>query len=285
MLYRYSIYCNDESQSFDTPNGVWYESPPTTCPNCDSSNIDTNETVIIDSKGDIDVAVKSADIDVPIQDHNLADRAGKNVYKYATCYDVDASKDECHFLTSFADYLYLCGGGYQVLPKIYKSGAEFIQKPEHGDTVTFDLIDIDNVVGYGKTATVSKVARSSNVVTITTASEHSFVVDELVHVDADDDTFDEMEVEVASVPDSTHFTYSQTGDDVLEKDDAGDVGKIVVLAQFVPGDYIGPDSSWELVTPDGKLVPPGVFLRARVASNGSDDYHIYSWFNMRTYPG
>ena len=283
VLKKFSVYCNAEEDTFETEG--YQENEPTQCPNCASTNIDSESITEVDRVASEDVNIKTSDIDVPIKDHDLADRTGKNVYKYATCYDVDASKDECHFLTSFADYLYLCGGGYQVLPKLFKSGVEFIQKPEHGDRVTFDLVDIDNILGYGKTASISKVARASNVVTVTTAAAHSFEVGELVHVDADDDTFDEMEIEVQSVADSTHFTYNQTGDDVAEKDATGDAGKIVVLAQFVPGDYIGPDSAWELVTPDGKLVPPGVFLRARITSNGSDDYHVYSWFNMRTYPG
>jgi hypothetical protein len=220
---------------------------------------------------------------VPIQDRDLADRAGKNVYKHSESYFVDSNESDNIYLVSFNSYMYLCGGGYQVLPKIYIDGQEFIQKPEHGDTVTFDLVDIDNITGLSKTASIHSVERSSNVVTITTVADHSFVVGDMVHVDASDDTFDEMEVEVQSVPSSTMFTYNQTASDVVSKSDTGDVGLCKVLGIFVPGDYIGPGSEWELVTPDGKLVPPGVYMRARITSTGNNDYYVYSWYNMRTY--
>lgn len=281
---RYRVYCQTEDDYFY----VWLsddDGAPTTCPNNSAHTIDTNQTTIVETIEKKDVNVVSSSAVMDIHQHDLVDMTGKNYYKYGSRLAVDASASTNIFLISFASYLYIQGGGYWVLPEIYQSGTLVTQKPEDGDQIGVDMVDIDNVLGYGKTATVSNVARSSNVVTITTSADHTFVTGELVHVDVDDDTFDEMEVEIQSTPTSTTFTYNQTGSDVSEKSAAGDVGKIVVLSPFVAGDYIGPRSMWELESPDGKLIPPGIYLRFRITSTGSNDYVIYTWLNMRTYSG
>jgi len=60
----------------------------------------------------------------------------------------------------------------------------------------------------------SGAARSTNVVTITTAVGHSLVVGDSVNISGiTDTTFNGNNVAVASVPSSTSFTYSQTGPD------------------------------------------------------------------------
>jgi hypothetical protein len=232
---------------------------------------------------DINIKTVESGLELPEKQVGFRDLTGHNFYKPGEYrYEVTAGEEHI-FMEKFASNIYLAGGGYCIPASIYQSNSEVVQKPEDGDYVCFDMVDVDNVLGYGNSKTISKVARSSNVATITTTADHGYSVDDVVCIDADDATFDDMEVAIASVPTSTTFTYANTGDDVAEKDDSGSVGLIVVLAPFVPKDMTWPGKLWQVLTEDAKLVPAGIYLRFRAVSTGdTNDYIVYVWYNMRT---
>jgi len=230
-----------------------------------------------------DVNIKTTDIDVPTISKGFHDLTGHNFYKTGKRFLCEPGKDNC-FMEKFASNIYLTGGGYKIPEKVYQEGVEVLQKPEDGDTVCFDFADVDNVLGYGKTANISKVARASNVVTITTDGDHTFVVDDPVCIDCNDDAFDIMEGVVVAVPSSSTFTVAQTGDDVSEKGATGTIGKIVVLGTFVYEDPLWSGMHWELLTADAKLIPAGVYLRYHYhsVSTVSNDVVSCVWYNMRS---
>ncbi|RLF49985.1 MAG: hypothetical protein DRN20_00505 [Thermoplasmata archaeon] len=61
--------------------------------------------------------------------------------------------------------------------------------------------------------TISSISRSSNTVTVTTASAHGYTVNSIVKIKGtSSDTFEGIYT-IASVPSSTTFTYAQAGDD------------------------------------------------------------------------
>jgi hypothetical protein len=227
------------------------------------------------------VDIKSS-IVLSSQEKGFQDLTGHNVYRLGPMdYLAKAGKNTI-FMEKFTSTMYIQGGGVDVPEYVYVSGTKTDNKPEHGDYAVFDLVDSDNIIGYGKTATISQVARTTNVATITTASAHTFAVSEKVVVNANDDTFDDMEATIVSVPDNTHFTYSNTGDDVVEKAATGSVGKIVILAPFVPKSYVYPGIVWECACSDAKAVPAGIYLRFRYVSVGSSDVHVMPHYKLRT---
>ena len=228
-----------------------------------------------------DVNIKSS-ITLPSQEKGFQDLTGHNVYRFGPSNYLCTHGTSTLFHEKFSSTMYIQGGGLDVPEYVYVSGTKTDNKPEQGDYCTFDLVDIDNILGYGKTATVAKVARSSNVATITTTAAHTFIVGDKVCVNTNDDTFDDMEETIASVPDNTHFTYVNTGDDVTEKDATGSVGKIVVLAPFVPKAYIFAGQKWECSCSDAKTVPPGIYLRFRYVSVGSSDVYAIPHYKLRT---
>ena len=112
-VYRYRIHCNDEDSDFETPSGVWYETAPTTCPNCNSSNIDTNETTIIETMTQNDVNIASSDVDLSTHDVAFPDRSGYNVH-YHGCYGVAEKGTTTTFDVSFDENLKLQGLMFKV---------------------------------------------------------------------------------------------------------------------------------------------------------------------------
>ena len=229
-----------------------------------------------------DVNLKSSAITLLSQEKGFQDLTGHNVYRFGNLkYDCVAGETTI-FLEKFTTTMYIQGGGVDMPKSTYTSGSEVINKPEWGDYDAFDLVDIDNKLGYGKTAVISKVARSNNIAVITTSSTNTFAVGEKVCINADDDLFDDYEVVIASIIDSTHFTYANTGDDVSEKDATGSVGKIIVLAPFVPKDHVAPEMTWECGCNDAKTVPPGVYLRFKYKSNGNTDVRMLVHYKLRT---
>jgi len=81
---------------------------------------------------------------------------------------------------------------------------------------------------------------------------------------------------------STTFSYANTGGDVTQEAATGDAGIIVVLAPFVPQDYMSPGEAWQCVKGDAKAVPPGVYLRFRYVSTGATDLVVMPFYSMRT---
>jgi hypothetical protein len=70
---------------------------------------------------------------------------------------------------------------------------------------------------------ISKVSRASNVATVKVAKDHGLKVNDKIDVDCDDSSFNCTLKTVASVPDATTITFSNTGSDVTEKDATGHV--------------------------------------------------------------
>lgn len=282
--YKWRLYCETEETLVE---GITDSAtPPGYCFNNNQHTIDTDSQVIIDTLTQDDVTIKGVDTPTDehlhIDIHGFQDLTGHNVYRFGDLpYDIEAGETNI-FLEKFDATMYISGGGVDIPDYLYVSGVKTDQKPEKGDYNRFDLVDIDNVLGYGKTATISNVARSSNVATITTSADHNMNVGDVVCINVSDDTYDDLEVEIATVPSSTTFTYSNTGDDETEKAATGDVGLIVILAPFVPKDYNFPKKEWKCICGDAKAVPPGVYLRYTCVSVGATDYTVYVHYNMRT---
>lgn len=231
----------------------------------------------------INTNIKSSEITLGSQIKGFQDLTGHNFYKPGGFQYFIKANTTSIFCEKFSSTLYICGGGYKIPEYEYVAGVKTEQKPERGDYVVFDMVDIDNITGYGKKANIAKVARASNVATITTSASHTFAVGEKVCVNCTgDSTFTDMEEVITGVPDNTHITYANTGDDMAEKDATGTVGKIVVLAPFVPKDMVWPGKEWECNEGDAKAIPPGIYLRFRYVSVGSTDVYAYVWYNMRT---
>lgn len=100
-------------------------------------------------------------------------------------------------------------------------------------------------------ATISKVARASNVTTITTAAAHNIVAGCRVYIDGVTlDDFDDADAVVVSAATTTTFTYANTGDEVSEvADTTGTVScrgyplKVVNAASMT--DLWAPRHIWE----------------------------------------
>ena len=77
------------------------------------------------------------------------------------------------------------------------------------------------LVNINEKSTTTYRARATNVATITTAAAHGLAVGEGVDVSGVGGTGYNGDYIVASVPDSTHFTYANTGTDEAEIADTG----------------------------------------------------------------
>ena len=261
---------------------IWFKAELTT------DDQDILDTIVANHSGEpltpdpTDVNLKSSAITLLSQEKGFQDLTGHNVYRFGNLnYDCVAGKTTI-FLEKFTTTMYIQGGGVNIPKSTYTSGEEIINKPEWGDYDAFDLVDIDNILKYGKIATISKVARSSNIAVITTLATNTFAVGEKICINVDDNSFDDYEVVIASIIDNTHFTYANIGDDVSEKDATGNVGKIIVLAPFVPRDHVAPAITWECACNDAKAVPPGVYLRFKYTSGGSTDVRVLVHYKLRT---
>lgn len=78
---------------------------------------------------------------------------------------------------------------------------------------------------------ISTVARASNIVTIVTSSDHGYTTDTYAHIFAQDSSYDEAHTLVLSVPNSTTFTYANTGGDEGAKADNGSIGKTKFISK------------------------------------------------------
>jgi hypothetical protein len=94
-----------------------------------------------------------------------------------------------------------------------------------GNTKLFKLdtsdLSLDSVVKASKT--ISNVARTSNIVTITTSAAHGYSVGDSVTVTATSSTGVNGTVTIATVPTTTTFTYTKTGSDIPSTADTGTV--------------------------------------------------------------
>jgi len=244
-----------------------------------------------------DINIKNSDVTLSSKIKGFHDLSGHNVYRFGNLlYDIKAGEHNV-FYEKFSVGMWLEGGGVRIPEYLYVDGIKVEYKSEKGDYISLDIVDIDNVLGYGKTANISKISRSNNIVTVETTEPHSFTVDDVVCIDVSDSTFSDMEEKITSIG-STYssssssssltdeiyntFTYSQVGTDVDEKDVTGDVGLIILLGQFVPRDYVSSGESWECVKGDAKYIPSGIYLRFRYVSVGDTDVVAMPFYSLRT---
>jgi len=277
--YKWRLYCETEAAWVEgvTDSGV----APDYCFNNDQHTIDEDSQIIIDSILTDDVTIKASDITLPAELKGFQDLSGHNVYRFGHLDYIAKAGETTIFMEKFASTMYIQGGGVSVPEYTYQSGVKTDNKPEYGDYCVFDLADVDNVTGYTKSFNISKVSRSSDVATVTTSAEHSFVTGEVCCINPDDDTFDNLEVAI-TVVDGTHITYPNVGDDVSEKDATGKVGKILVLSPFVPHDHVFPGMDWECQCNDAKAVPPGIYMRFKYVSTGDADVIVLPHYKLRT---
>jgi hypothetical protein len=231
-----------------------------------------------------DVVITSVEGNIPSTLNGFHDLSGHNVYRFGDLlYDVEAGVHNI-YMEKFSTLMYLEGGGIRLPDHVFVDGTRVDYKPEKGDYVTFDLVDVENVLGYGHYVTdVSHVSRSSNVATVTTATPHGFSAGHVVCVDIEtDDTYTDFEEAIIDVPSTTTFTYANAGDDEAEKSATGDVGIVVVIAPFVPQDYVTPGEEWECIKGDAKAIPPHVYMRFRYVSTGTTDLVVTPFYSLRT---
>ena len=106
---------------------------------------------------------------------------------------------------------------------------------QYGFFANSDLISAANNYGFyssipaGTTRTVSNVARTSNVVTITTSVSHGYTAGQSVTVAATTNTSVNGTFTIASVPAVNSFTYAQTAADITS---VADTGSTLVVGRF-----------------------------------------------------
>jgi len=152
-VHRYSIYCNVEEARFDTPEGEWYETPPTTCPHCGTTNINTSETIIIDTIADNDVNIAScnSDIELPTQVHGFRDLTGFNVFRKGYKFVVAAGETYEHEV-SYTDDMMLQGLGYKLDGDVHED-----------DYLEVEIVDVDGVA-YPPGTILAKFAETMYVI-------------------------------------------------------------------------------------------------------------------------
>jgi hypothetical protein len=91
--------------------------------------------------------------------------------------------------------------------------------------------NISTSLQIGGIATISSLARTSNIVTIITSTAHGFYPGATVTVNAVANTSVNGTFTVASIPNATTFTYSQTGTNIVSTSSAGTVRADLNIAQ------------------------------------------------------
>ena len=97
------------------------------------------------------------------------------------------------------------------------------------NTSQFLILDSDDTYTF-TSATVTNVARSGNIATVTTSGAHNLNVDNNVRVEVEGDTTYNQNGLVLSVPTTTTFTISNTGDNESTKSVTGTARTIVTSA-------------------------------------------------------
>jgi hypothetical protein len=162
---------------------------------------------------------------------------GYGAFKSAVNYSGAASEDLTNcFATKLDSDVSVFAGG---LTKLFKL-----------DSSTLAL---DNV-GKSASRTITNVALTSNVATITTASAHGYSINDVVTVDASNNVFDGSYT-ITSVPTSTTFTYAKVNADIPSAAATGTV---------IGSDYTG-TYRWQFLQ----------FGSYALATNGSNKVQYY----------
>jgi hypothetical protein len=171
---------------------------------------------------------------------------GYGAFKSAVNYSADASEDLTNvFAAKIDNDVTVFAGG---LTKLFKL-----------DSSTLAL---DNV-GKSASRTISNVALTSNVATITTASAHGYSTGDSVTVDASNNVFDGSYA-ITTVPTSTTFTYAKVNANVTSAAATG-----TVIGSAYSGTY-----RWQFLQ----------FGNYALATNGSDKVQYYD-INASSYFG
>jgi hypothetical protein len=162
---------------------------------------------------------------------------GYGQFKSAVNYSASASEDLTNvFATKLDNDVSVFAGG---LTKLFKL-----------DSSTLAL----DSVGKNAARTISNVALTSNVATITTASAHGYSTGDTVTVDASNNTFDGSYT-ITTIPTSTTFTYAKVNADITSAAATG-----TVIASAYTGTY-----RWQFLQ----------FGNYALATNGSDKDTIF----------
>ena len=171
---------------------------------------------------------------------------GYGQFKSAVNYSASASEDLTNvFATKIDNDVSIFAGG---LTKLFKL-----------DSSTLAL----DSVGKSASRTISNVALTSNVATITTASAHGYSTGDSVTVDASNNVFDGSYV-ITTVPTSTTFTYAKVN---------ANVPSAVATGTVIGSDYSG-TYRWQFLQ----------FGNYALATNGSDKVQYYD-INASSYFG
>jgi len=229
-----------------------------------------------------DVNIAKVSVVLPSQEKGFKDLSGHNVYRVGPLMYVASAGKASVFCEKFNINMYIHGGGVYVPEYVYINGVKTDNKPEWGDYCVFDVVDLDNKLGYGKKFDVVSVERRDGVLTIRTSSAHNFVVGEKVYINVDNDIYDRQEATISSIGDDLHVSVVDSGLDVDETSVSGYVSKIVVLAPFIPVSGVYAGMSWDCSYDDAKLIPAGIYLRFRYVSLGSSDVYVMPHYQLRT---
>ena len=171
---------------------------------------------------------------------------GYGAFKSAVNYSANASEDLTNvFAAKIDNDVTIFAGG---LTKLFKL-----------DSTTLAL----DSVGKSASRTISNVALTSNVATITTASAHGYSTGDSVTVDASNNVFDGSYV-ITTVPTSTTFTYAKVN---------ANVPSAVATGTVIGSDYSG-TYRWQFLQ----------FGNYALATNGSDKVQYYD-INASSYFG
>lgn len=186
-------------------------------------------------------------LDTVSQANNVIPLAvGYGQFKSAVNYSAAASEDLTNvFATKLDNDVSVFAGG---LTKLFKL-----------DSTTLDL----NNIGKSAARTITNVALTSNVATITTALAHGFSTGDTVTVDASNNTFDGTYT-ITAVPSSTTFTYALVTGNITSAAATG-----TVLGSAYTGVY-----RWQFIQ----------FGNYAIATNGSDKVQYYD-INASSYFG
>jgi hypothetical protein len=171
---------------------------------------------------------------------------GYGQFKSAVNYSADASEDLTNvFATKIDNDVSIFAGG---LTKLFK--------------VDSSTLALDNV-GKSASRSITTVALTSNVATITTALAHGFSTGDTVTVDASNNTFDGTYA-ITAVPSSTTFTYARV---------TGNITSAAATGTVIGSGYAG-TYRWQFLQ----------FGNYAIAANGADKVQYYD-INASTYFG
>lgn len=121
--------------------------------------------------------------------------------------------------------------------------------------------------------TITFVARSSNVATVTTSASHGFTAGEIVSVNSSNSSFNGV-VTVIAAPTTTTFTYANTGSNLGSTSATGDAGELIITTLESSG-ITDTDIKFVVKTQNNKLTF-ATFSNRDFLDWGTEDYSSYA---------